>query len=171
MRARASVCELKKNQYCRWQMLCECVKCSKFISYGEHCYTKYLLILISCFAQRQGWSTWLCHNGKIMLTFSLCEHAQSSHLSKCASTQKINQHCLHRVRDSRMECGFRWDKKQKNKQKNRINKQWEVIALERLTSHIERRPTTTETRVADDNSTWHAINTRYINSTKETSNT
>ena len=51
----------------------------------------------------------------------------------------------------------------------RINKQWEVIALEQLTSHIEPRPTTTEIRVAYDNSTWHAINTRYINSTKETS--
>ena len=38
-------------------------------------------------------------------------------------------------------------------------------------SHIERRPTTTETRVAYDNSTWHAINTRwaYKNFTKETS--
>ena len=33
----------------------------------------------------------------------------------------------------------------------------------------ERRPTTTETRVACDKSTWHAMNTRYINSTKETS--
>ena len=44
-----------------------------------------------------------------------------------------------------------------------------VIALEQLTSHIERRPTTTETRVAYDNSTWHVINSRYINSTKETS--
>ena len=50
-----------------------------------------------------------------------------------------------------------------------INKQWEVIALEQLTSHIERRPTTTETQVAYDNFTWHAVNTRYRNSTKETS--
>ena len=51
----------------------------------------------------------------------------------------------------------------------RPNKQWEVIALEQLVSHIERRPTTTETRVAYNNScTWHAINTRYTNSTKET---
>ena len=33
---------------------------------------------------------------------------------------------------------------------------------------IERRPTT-EIRVAYDNSTWHAMNTTYINSTKETS--
>ena len=33
----------------------------------------------------------------------------------------------------------------------------------------ERRPTTTETRVAYDNSTWHAMNTTCINSTKETS--
>ena len=32
--------------------------------------------------------------------------------------------------------------------------------------HTERRPTTTETRVTYDNSTWHAMNTRYINSTK-----
>ena len=36
-----------------------------------------------------------------------------------------------------------------------------VIALEQLMSHIERRPTTTETQVAYDNSTWYAINTRY----------
>ena len=48
-----------------------------------------------------------------------------------------------------------------------INKQWEVV-LEQLTSHIECRPTT-DTLVAYDNSTWHAINTRYIASTKETS--
>ena len=34
---------------------------------------------------------------------------------------------------------------------------------------IERRPTTTETGVAYDNSTWHVMNTMYINSTKETS--
>ena len=34
-----------------------------------------------------------------------------------------------------------------------INKQWE------LTSHIERRHTTTQTRVAYFNSTWHAIST------------
>ena len=33
----------------------------------------------------------------------------------------------------------------------------------------ERKPTTTETRVTYDNSTWHAMNTTYINSTKETS--
>ena len=39
----------------------------------------------------------------------------------------------------------------------RISKQWEVIALEQLTSHIDRRPTTTESRVAYENSTWHAI--------------
>ena len=38
-----------------------------------------------------------------------------------------------------------------------LNK-WDVIALEQ-TSHIERR-LTTETQVAYDNSTWHAINTR-----------
>ena len=51
-----------------------------------------------------------------------------------------------------------------------LNKQWEVIALEQLTSDIEGSPPTTETRVAYDNSTWHAITTRYINhSTKETS--
>ena len=50
-----------------------------------------------------------------------------------------------------------------------INKQWEVIELEQLTSHIERRPTTTETRVVYDSSSWHAINTGYIHSTKETS--
>ena len=37
-----------------------------------------------------------------------------------------------------------------------------------VTHDIERRPTTTETRVAHDNSTWHAMNTTYINSTKET---
>ena len=60
---------------------------------------------------------------------------------------------------------------QTNKVPTRINKEWEVTALEQLTSHIERRPTTTETRVAYDNSTWHAINTGYINSTKETSQT
>ena len=30
---------------------------------------------------------------------------------------------------------------QTNQNNNRINKQWEVIALEQLTSHIERRPT------------------------------
>ena len=41
----------------------------------------------------------------------------------------------------------------------RINKQRELIVLEQLTSHFERRPTTTETRVAY---IWHAINTRYI---------
>ena len=29
----------------------------------------------------------------------------------------------------------------------------------------ERRPTTTETQVAHDNSTWHVMNTMYINST------
>ena len=52
---------------------------------------------------------------------------------------------------------------------HRINKQLEVIALEQLTLHIERRPTASETRVAYDNSTWRAINTRYIHSTKETS--
>ena len=34
-----------------------------------------------------------------------------------------------------------------------VNKQREVIALEQLTSHIERRPTATETGVAYDNST------------------
>ena len=45
------------------------------------------------------------------------------------------------------------------------NKQWEVITLEVLTSHvhdIERRPTTTETpsrlRRVYDNSTWRTIN-------------
>ena len=38
-----------------------------------------------------------------------------------------------------------------------------------VTHDIERNPTTTETRVAYDNSSWHAINTTYINSTKETS--
>ena len=38
-----------------------------------------------------------------------------------------------------------------------------------VTHDIEPRPTTTETRVAYDNSTWHAMNTRCINSTKETS--
>ena len=47
-----------------------------------------------------------------------------------------------------------------------INKQWEVIALEQLTSHTERRPTTTETRVAYDNSTWHAINTLFVDCTE-----
>ena len=42
----------------------------------------------------------------------------------------------------------------------RVNTQWQASALELLTSHIERRPTTTETRVAYDlSSTWHAINT------------
>ena len=35
-------------------------------------------------------------------------------------------------------------------------------------THRTLRHTTTETRVAYDNSTWHAINTRYIHSTKET---
>ena len=43
----------------------------------------------------------------------------------------------------------------------RINKQWEIIGLEQLTSC---RPTQ-----VTYNSIWHAINTRYINSTKETS--
>ena len=38
-----------------------------------------------------------------------------------------------------------------------------------ITHDIAHRPTTTETRVAYDNSTWHAMNTTYINSTKETS--
>ena len=38
-----------------------------------------------------------------------------------------------------------------------------------VTHDIERRPTTTETRVAYDNATWHAMNTTYINPTKETS--
>ena len=38
-----------------------------------------------------------------------------------------------------------------------------------VTHDIERRPTTTEIRVAYDNSTWHAMNTTYIISTKETS--
>ena len=38
-----------------------------------------------------------------------------------------------------------------------------------VTHDNECRPTTTETRVAYDNSTWHAMNTTYINSTKETS--
>ena len=34
-------------------------------------------------------------------------------------------------------------------------------------THMEpARPTTTETRVAYDNSTWPAVNTGYINSTK-----
>ena len=46
--------------------------------------------------------------------------------------------------------------------RHRINKEWEVIALEQLTSHIECRPTTKETGVAYDNSTWHAINTRCL---------
>ena len=32
--------------------------------------------------------------------------------------------------------------------------------------HTLKRPTTTETRVAYNNSTWHAINTGYTNSTK-----
>ena len=35
--------------------------------------------------------------------------------------------------------------------------------------HTLNRHTTTETRVTYDNSTWHAMDTRYINSTKETS--
>ena len=35
----------------------------------------------------------------------------------------------------------------------KINKQWELIALEQLTSHVERRPSTTETQVTYDNST------------------
>ena len=39
-----------------------------------------------------------------------------------------------------------------------------------VTHDIERRPTTTETRVAYDNySTCHAMNATYINSTKDTS--
>ena len=39
-----------------------------------------------------------------------------------------------------------------------------------VTHDIERRPTTTEIRVAYDNSTWHAITyARYINSTKTSS--
>ena len=50
-----------------------------------------------------------------------------------------------------------------------FSRQWEVIALERLTSNIEQEHNNRETRVAyDNNSTWHAINTGYINSTKET---
>ena len=52
-----------------------------------------------------------------------------------------------------------------------INKQWEVIALQELidVTHDNERKPTTETRVTYDNSTWHAMNTTYINSTKETS--
>ena len=53
-------------------------------------------------------------------------------------------------------------------QTERTNKQWEVIALEQLT-HIEQTHNNREPRVAYDNSTWHAINTGDINSTKETS--
>ena len=37
-----------------------------------------------------------------------------------------------------------------------INKQWEVIALKQLTPRTESRPTTTETRVAYNNSIWYA---------------
>ena len=40
-----------------------------------------------------------------------------------------------------------------------------------VTRDIERRPTTSETRVVYDNSTWHAIYTTYINSTKDAMNT
>ena len=57
-------------------------------------------------------------------------------------------------------------KEQKDKQL--FNKQWGGTAVEQLTSHIEQaRHTTTETRVAYDNSTWHSMDTGYINSTKE----
>ena len=54
----------------------------------------------------------------------------------------------------------------------RINKQWQVIALEQLTSHMTLNAGPQQQRldrVAYDNSTWHAMNTTYINSTKETS--
>ena len=46
------------------------------------------------------------------------------------------------------------------------NKLWEALDV---THDNKRRPTATETRVAYDNSTWHAMNTRYINPTEETS--
>ena len=49
-----------------------------------------------------------------------------------------------------------------------LNKRCEVVALKKIDVTLNRH--TTETRVAYDNSTtWYAINTGYINSTKETS--
>ena len=46
----------------------------------------------------------------------------------------------------------------------RINKQWgKVIALEQLTSHIEQAHNNRDPSPYD-NSTWHVINTGYINS-------
>ena len=56
--------------------------------------------------------------------------------------------------------------------RHRVNKDWEeVLALEQLTSHmtLNAGPTTTETESPTIISTWNAMNTRYINSTKETS--
>ena len=49
----------------------------------------------------------------------------------------------------------------------RNNKRWEITPLG-VTDTLRNRHATTETRVAYDNSTWHAINTEYIHSSKET---
>ena len=51
-------------------------------------------------------------------------------------------------------------KEEEEEESYSVNKQREVITFEHLMSHIEQ---------AHDNSTCHAINTAYINSTKETS--
>ena len=50
-----------------------------------------------------------------------------------------------------------------------FNKQCEVIALEHLLSHIEQAHNNRDPSSHDNSATWHAINTRYVNSTKETS--